>query len=113
MFTIIIQLGAEGGTEGAEGRAGAGEECRIKGDGRKLRKKGGEEKKKKRPVQDGEKKWEIVYGRRKDQRVKRNMRLRKRERQRRKGKEPGVIYASLGTRLYLFFSPASCFTSAI
>ena len=31
------------------------------------------------------------------------MRLRRRERQRRKGKEPGVIYASLGTRLYLFF----------
>lgn len=30
----------------------------------------------------------------------------------RKGKEPGVIYASLGTRFYLFF-PASCFTSAI
>lgn len=30
----------------------------------------------------------------------------------RKGREPGVIYASLGTRLYLFF-PASCFTSPI
>lgn len=30
----------------------------------------------------------------------------------RKGKESGVIYASLGTHLYLFF-PASCFTSAI
>lgn len=31
MFTIIIQLGAEGGAEGEEGRGGAGEDGRIKG----------------------------------------------------------------------------------
>lgn len=36
----------------------------------------------------------------------------KRVKAKKKGKDSGVIYASLGTRFYLF-PPASCFTSAI
>lgn len=45
-------------------------------------------------------------------RVERKLEGEEKRKPERKGKEPGVIYASLGTRLYLFF-PASCFTSAI
>ena len=49
-------------------------------------------------------KLEVVYGQRKDQRVERRREEAGEERKAEgKGKEPGVIYVSLGTRLYLFF----------
>jgi len=50
-----------------------------------------------------EKKQEIVYGQRKDQRGERKQEAKEERKAEGKGEEPGVIYASLGTRLYLFF----------
>lgn len=68
--------------------------------------------KKERLVEVEEKNERLYTGREKIRELKVSERPRRKRKAERKGKEPGVIYASLGTRLYLFF-PASCFTSAI
>lgn len=72
----------------------------------KWRQKKAKRVKKKRLVEYGEKMRDCIWAEERSEKA--NERQRRTERQR-KGKEPGVIYASLGTRLYLFFSPCELF----